>query len=322
MPTDVLDDKITAYQRSPNEELYHYGVGGMNWYKHKFGNWERHAKYANGQPNPETAGSKGPYSSPLSRDARRARKQKKKEELWLKMLGKEGERPREDWSNLSSDELKEKTARLKIENDYLTALKNAKTLDEDFYKLTSSKGLLKKMEENAYDVAGKVTKKTASLALLKALEAAIGEEDAAYLLGDFGRKGKKGGDKKKEKEEDAYKKRTKELNDDLRRYKAEQDWDKTHPGKREEMAGNREISKQEEEQARKDSREAFGKRKKEEKRQKDNEYSSDVDRSDYNDYDFGDYYDNYDYYNSKYFGPKTVNSITRRKQPTRKSKKR
>ena len=35
-------------------ELKHYNVKGTNWYKHKFGNWERHAKYANGQPNPET----------------------------------------------------------------------------------------------------------------------------------------------------------------------------------------------------------------------------------------------------------------------------
>ena len=43
--------------------IKHYGVSGTNWYVHKFGNWERHAKYANGQPNPETNGSKGPYSS-------------------------------------------------------------------------------------------------------------------------------------------------------------------------------------------------------------------------------------------------------------------
>ena len=37
-----------------NDELLHYNVKGTNWYRHKFGNWERHAKYANGQPNPDT----------------------------------------------------------------------------------------------------------------------------------------------------------------------------------------------------------------------------------------------------------------------------
>ena len=42
------------------DELFHYNVKGTNWYVHKYGNWERHAKYANGQPNPETAGIKAP----------------------------------------------------------------------------------------------------------------------------------------------------------------------------------------------------------------------------------------------------------------------
>ena len=35
--------------------LMHYGVSNTNWYVHKYGDWERHAKYANGMPNPETA---------------------------------------------------------------------------------------------------------------------------------------------------------------------------------------------------------------------------------------------------------------------------
>ena len=43
-----------------NDELLHYNVKGTNWYTHKYGNWERHAKYANGQPNPETANIKAP----------------------------------------------------------------------------------------------------------------------------------------------------------------------------------------------------------------------------------------------------------------------
>lgn len=43
-------------------ELKHYNVKGTNWYKHKFGNWERHAKYANGQPNPETNDIKVPQN--------------------------------------------------------------------------------------------------------------------------------------------------------------------------------------------------------------------------------------------------------------------
>lgn len=36
------------------DELKHYNVKGTNWYVHKFGNWEKHAKYANGQGNPYT----------------------------------------------------------------------------------------------------------------------------------------------------------------------------------------------------------------------------------------------------------------------------
>lgn len=36
------------------DELKHYNVKGTNWYVHKFGNWEKHAKYANGQDNPAT----------------------------------------------------------------------------------------------------------------------------------------------------------------------------------------------------------------------------------------------------------------------------
>lgn len=37
-----------------SEEVIHSGVKGMKWYEHKFGDWERHAQYAAGQPNPET----------------------------------------------------------------------------------------------------------------------------------------------------------------------------------------------------------------------------------------------------------------------------
>ena len=36
----------------PSEELYHHGVKGMKWYRHQFGDWEEHAVYANGQPDP------------------------------------------------------------------------------------------------------------------------------------------------------------------------------------------------------------------------------------------------------------------------------
>lgn len=36
------------------EYLAHYGVKGMKWYEHKFGDWERHAMYAMGKPNPDT----------------------------------------------------------------------------------------------------------------------------------------------------------------------------------------------------------------------------------------------------------------------------
>lgn len=42
-------------------ELTHHGVKGQKKYQHKFGNWEKHAKYANGQPDPNGRGDKKPY---------------------------------------------------------------------------------------------------------------------------------------------------------------------------------------------------------------------------------------------------------------------
>lgn len=42
-------------------ELTHHGVKGQKKYQHKFGDWERHAKYANGQPDPNGRGDKKPY---------------------------------------------------------------------------------------------------------------------------------------------------------------------------------------------------------------------------------------------------------------------
>ena len=72
--SDILDRSISNY----SDELFHYNVKGTNWYTHKFGNWERHAKYANGQPNPETKGSKGPYSSEAARDKYLAKRDRKK----------------------------------------------------------------------------------------------------------------------------------------------------------------------------------------------------------------------------------------------------
>lgn len=42
-------------------ELSHSGVKGQEYYKHKYGDWEKHAKYANGQPDPNGRGDKKPY---------------------------------------------------------------------------------------------------------------------------------------------------------------------------------------------------------------------------------------------------------------------
>lgn len=41
-----------------NASLKHYGVKGQRWYGHQFGNWERHARYARGKPNPDTINGK------------------------------------------------------------------------------------------------------------------------------------------------------------------------------------------------------------------------------------------------------------------------
>ena len=36
-----------------DDEIKHSGVKGMKHYQHKFGRWQRQAKYANGQPDPD-----------------------------------------------------------------------------------------------------------------------------------------------------------------------------------------------------------------------------------------------------------------------------
>lgn len=42
-------------------ELTHHGVPKQKWYRHQFGDWEEHARYANGQPDPNGRGDKKPY---------------------------------------------------------------------------------------------------------------------------------------------------------------------------------------------------------------------------------------------------------------------
>ena len=37
----------------PSEELEHYGIKGMSWYKHIFGEWQKQAQYANGMDDPD-----------------------------------------------------------------------------------------------------------------------------------------------------------------------------------------------------------------------------------------------------------------------------
>lgn len=48
----------TLYYES---ELTHHGVPRQKWYRHQFGDWEEHARYANGQPDPNGRGDKKPY---------------------------------------------------------------------------------------------------------------------------------------------------------------------------------------------------------------------------------------------------------------------
>lgn len=58
--SSFLDDPIEKYMDyvcinfDKYLPLVHSGVKGMKWYTHIFGNWERHARYAHGMPNPET----------------------------------------------------------------------------------------------------------------------------------------------------------------------------------------------------------------------------------------------------------------------------
>ena len=44
----LLNNDLTVL----NNSLQHYGVGGMEWYKHKYGDWEQHARYAAGRSKP------------------------------------------------------------------------------------------------------------------------------------------------------------------------------------------------------------------------------------------------------------------------------
>ena len=331
MSDTVLDEKITAYSRSPNDELMHYGVSGMNWYTHKYGNWERHAKYAHGQPNPETAGIKAPrnvtkkdiakkidesvkYSGAKTKEEKEAAKAIKKEKrakrkqaLKDKMLGVEGETPRKDLSELSSDEIKDRTNRLKIENDYLTALKNAKNLDDDLIKLTSSTGLLKAMESDVNKNAGTLTKRVASYALLKALESLVGEEDAKYLMGDLARKGGKGGkgkDKDGKKEElSTWDKTQQDLDKKWIEKQSTEDYYRRYP--------ERKPDKDKDKTESKGSGSSGSKKTKTQKtggggHNPNFDYYNDIDK----------YYNDTKYSGPRTKKPRTITSITRRKQPT------
>ena len=61
----------TLYYES---ELTHHGVKGQKKYQHKFGNWERHAKYANGQPDPNGRGNKKPFKETSASKTRKTTK--------------------------------------------------------------------------------------------------------------------------------------------------------------------------------------------------------------------------------------------------------
>ncbi len=55
-------------------ELTHHGVKGQKKYQHKYGDWEKHAKYANGQPDPNGRGDKKPFKETSASKTRKIEK--------------------------------------------------------------------------------------------------------------------------------------------------------------------------------------------------------------------------------------------------------
>ena len=122
-----------------DDDLTHSGVMGMSWYKHRFGEWQNHAKYAAGRAR--YAGDNSPLND-VKKEApseREVRKQQKAENAARQLREKEAKKRaiedqkkkeehdqlirdlatgKADWRKASSDDLNEAIERLTLEKQY------------------------------------------------------------------------------------------------------------------------------------------------------------------------------------------------------------
>lgn len=242
MALEVFDECIKNYARSPDEQnnyLAHYGVKSMSWGEHKYGKWQNHARYAMGDRR-HTDGTPMTYEG------------KRMDSLKETLKGKPGKTPRTDFSNLSDEELINRTNRLNKENNYLKAMKEAEGYDKYFIDETKKVGAIdvlgKKMAKTLPTAAKNITRTGA----YKLTEWSFGKEAADMLFynknpGD-GKKGNNKNDKKgdgggngKKNEEwseaaeqkkmllDAYKEIYKRKGAPMANKEAAEWWNKMHP---------------------------------------------------------------------------------------------
>lgn len=172
--------------------LQHTGQTGMKWHTHKFGRWQSHAVYAQGQPNPDAKERKGIGGKVADKLAIAVHPPKHKYEL-------------SDLNNSISwktdDELRKQTNRLNVESQYMQAVINRNEMNRKFQEMLDApkRARQKKIEAigkfimNSSPVKGtwKMVGNATKYEVYKSLEKKHGKEMASIVTGI--NQGKKGG---------------------------------------------------------------------------------------------------------------------------------
>lgn len=214
------ETNLTAVINADMNDLFHSGVPNQKWYVHKFGDWERHAKYARGMPNPET------------KEKRKSRAEKRAEKKQAKIAARQrqaadaaalqAQKPdlasmRKNIQGMDTTTLNKEAARLQAEKNYTQALIDNINKTAEYKAILDAPELAKKqafqkklntvwdatkgLRGDAMKLAGNVIKAS----LYDAIAKEYGEDKARVILNGMinipkqnnGNDGNGGGGKKK-----------------------------------------------------------------------------------------------------------------------------
>lgn len=94
--------------------LEHSNKKGSHWYQHLFGKWQKQAKYANGQEDPNAKPAEEPKKTLAAKDIHAPGTAKNKSEA-----AERNAKIKEASETLSTEELKQVTERIKAEKEFL-----------------------------------------------------------------------------------------------------------------------------------------------------------------------------------------------------------